>query len=170
MNLPMGFTYTWAGQGTAVRMEAAQAAREIEQTQQTIEERALDRIASLVIAKAIELGDIPAVKDFDKGEWRYPAKPTADVGRESKALIEENMSGLISKTQIAADRGEDRELVREFLLSEQLEIIEDAKKIVEASGGEIDLKLAIYMIERRGSNAPVEPTPAAAPADDDSED
>lgn len=154
VNLPFGFIYSWAGQGTAVRMEAAQAAREFEQTQLILEERFLDPIVQRVIARGIQLGHIPPVPDFDSGEWRYPAKVTADVGRESKALIEENMSGLISKTQIAAERGEDRELVRKFIISEQLEIVEDAKKIVAASGGEIDLKLALFMLEKRSPNAP----------------
>lgn len=164
LNLPLGFSYTWAGQGTAVRMEAAQADREIVQTQLTLEEKALDRVVLLVIAEGIKLGHIKPVPDFEKGEWRYPARITADVGRESKAMIEENMSGLISKTQIAADRGEDRELVRDFLLSEQLEIVEDAKRIVEASGGEIELKHAMWMLEQRGPNAPVEPPEPAEPA------
>lgn len=169
VNLPFGFTYSWAGQGTAVRMEAAQAAREIEQIQLILEERLLDPIVQRVIARGIQLGHLPSVPDFDAGEWRYPAKITADVGRESKAMIEENMSGLISKTQIAADRGEDHDLIREFLLAEQLEIVEDAQKIVEASGGEIDLKMAIFMLEKRQPNAPQEapePKEPASKADD----
>ena len=166
VNLPFGFIYSWAGQGTAVRMEAAQAAREFEQTQLILEERFLDPIIQRVIARGIQLGHINPVPDFDSGEWRYPARVTADVGRESKALIEENMSGLISKTQIAAERGEDRGLVRSFLLAEQLEIVEDAKRIVEASGGEIDLATAIFMLEKRQPNAPQRPPEPAEPADD----
>ena len=119
-----------------------------------------------VLDEAIILGHIPKVEDYDAGEWRYPAKVTADVGRESKAMIEENMAGLISKTQIAADRGEDRDLVREFIRAESLELIEDAKKLVAASNGEIDLKLALFMLEKRSPNAPQEPPePAAPPAE-----
>ena len=170
VDLPFGFIYSWAGQGTAVRMEAAQAAREFEQTQLVLEEKLLDPIIRRVIARGIQLGHLPNIPDFDAGEWRYPAKPTADVGRESKALIEEVMAGITSRTQVAADRGEDYGLIRGFRRAEALHVIEDAKQLVAASGGEIDLKLAIYMIERRGANAPAEPAPAAAPADDDSED
>lgn len=157
LNLPFGFVYSWASQGTAVRMEAAQATREIEQTQLVWEERMGDPIVTRVIARAMQIGDLPTIPDFDRGEWRYPARITADVGRESKALIEENMSGLISKTQIAAERGEDRGLVREFIRAESLELIEDAKKLVAAAGGEIDLKLALFMLEKRSPNAPQEP-------------
>jgi lambda family phage portal protein len=168
--LPYGFVYSWASQGTAVRMEAAQADREFQRIQLLIEEKLLNPLIRIVLADAVKEGHIDKVPDYDEGEWRYPAKVTADVGRESKALIEENMGGLISKTQIAADRGEDRVLVREFLKSEALELIEDAKAIVDASGGAIDLKLALFMLEKRSPNAPTEPPePTAKPEADDDE-
>lgn len=170
-NLPFGFIYSWAGQGTAVRMEAAQAAREFEMTQLTLEEKLLNPLVRRVIARGMQLGHIPTVPDFDSGEWRYPAKVTADVGRESKALIDETMAGIISKTQIAADRGEDRTIIRDLLRAEAMELVEDAKMVQEASGGALDLPTAIYMLERRAPNAPTIAAPAAAPtADDDSSD
>ena len=173
-NLPFGFIYSWAGQGTAVRMEAAQAAREFEMTQLTLEEKLLNPLVRRVIARGMQLGHLPTVPDFDSGEWRYPAKVTADVGRESKALIDETMAGIISKTQIAADRGEDRTIIRDLLRAEAMELVEDAKMVQEASGGVLDLPTAIYMLERRAPNAPTIAAPAAAPTeepmDDDSPD
>ena len=170
-NLPFGFIYSWAGQGTAVRMEAAQAAREFEMTQLTLEEKLLNPLVRRVIARGMQLGHLPTVPDFDSGEWRYPAKVTADVGRESKALIDETMAGIISKTQIAADRGEDRTIIRDLLRAEAMELVEDAKMVQEASGGVLDLPTAIYMLERRAPNAPTIAAPAATPAaDDDSPD
>jgi capsid protein len=153
-NLPYGVIYSWAGQGTAVRMEAAQADREFQHTQLLLEEKLLCPIIERVIARGVQLGHIPAVPDFDAGEWRYPAKMTADVGRESKAEIEEVKMGLRSKTQVNADHGEDRQIVRDFTVSEQLEAIEDAKKIMAASGGEIDLKTALWMLEKSAPNPP----------------
>lgn len=169
-NLPFGFIYSWAGQGTAVRMEAAQAAREFEMTQLTLEEKLLNPLVRRVIARGMQLGHIPTVPDFDSGEWRYPAKVTADVGRESKALIDETMAGIISKTQIAADRGEDRTIIRDLLRAEAMELVEDAKMVQEASGGVLDLPTAIYMLERRAPNAPTIAAPAAAPADESQDD
>ena len=166
-NLPFGFIYSWAGQGTAVRMEAAQAAREFEMTQLTLEEKLLNPLVRRVIARGMQLGHLPTVPDFDSGEWRYPAKVTADVGRESKALIDETMAGIISKTQIAADRGEDRTIIRDLLRAEAMELVEDAKMVQEASGGVLDLPTAIYMLERRAPNAPTIAAPAAAPAAED---
>ena len=169
-NLPFGFIYSWAGQGTAVRMEAAQAAREFEMTQLTLEEKLLNPLVRRVIARGMQLGHLPTVPDFDSGEWRYPAKVTADVGRESKALIDETMAGIISKTQIAADRGEDRTIIRDLLRAEAMELVEDAKMVQEASGGVLDLPTAIYMLERRAPNAPTIAAPAAAPADESEDD
>jgi capsid protein len=170
-NLPFGFIYSWAGQGTAVRMEAAQAAREFEMTQLTLEEKLLNPLVRRVIARGMQLGHLPTVPDFDSGEWRYPAKVTADVGRESKALIDETMAGIISKTQIAADRGEDRTIIRDLLRAEAMELVEDAKMVQKASGGVLDLPTAIYMLERRAPNAPTIATAAtAAPEDDESPD
>jgi capsid protein len=168
--LPYGIVYSWANQGTASRFEAALAAREFEQVQLVIEERLLNPIIKRVIARGIQLGHLPAVPDFDAGEWRFPAKITADVGRESKADIEEIKIGLRSKTQVNADRGEDRQLVRNFTLSEKLEVIEDAKKLMAQSGGEIDLKTAIWMLESVAPTPPVEAPeePAADEAADDS--
>ena len=174
-NLPFGFIYSWAGQGTAVRMEAAQAAREFEMTQLTLEEKLLNPLVRRVIARGMQLGHLPTVPDFDSGEWRYPAKVTADVGRESKAIIDEIMAGVTSKTQVSADRGEDREMTRAFLRTEAIELVEDAKMVQEASGGVIDLQNAIYMLERRAPNAPTVAAPASAdqpeqPMDDESPD
>jgi hypothetical protein len=147
-------------------MEAAQAAREFEMTQLTLEEKFLYPIVMRVIARGIQLGHLPAVADFDAGEWRFPAKVTADIGRESKALIDETMAGIISKTQIAADRGEDRNIIRSLLRAEAMELVEDAKMVQDASGGVLDLPTAIYMLERRAPNAPAIPAPAAAPAEE----
>ena len=166
-NLPFGFIYSWAGQGTAVRMEAAQAAREFEMTQLTLEEKLLNPLVRRVIARGMQLGHIPTVPDFDSGEWRYPAKVTADVGRESKAIIDEIMAGVTSKTQVSADRGEDREMTRAFLRTEAIELVQDAMQVQEAAEGQLDLNTAIYMLERRAPNAPTIASPAAAPAEDD---
>jgi capsid protein len=166
-NLPFGFIYSWAGQGTAVRMEAAQAAREFEMTQLTLEEKLLNPLVRRVIARGMQLGHLPTVPDFDSGEWRYPAKVTADVGRESKALIDETMAGIISKTQIAADRGEDRTIIRDLLRAEAMELVEDAKMVQKASGGVLDLPTAIYMLERRAPNAPTIATAATAALEED---
>jgi hypothetical protein len=136
-------------------------------TQLTLEEKLLNPLVRRVIARGMQLGHIPTVPDFDSGEWRYPAKVTADVGRESKAIIDEIMAGVTSKTQVSADRGEDREMTRAFLRTEAIELVQDAMQVQEAAEGQLDLNTAIYMLERRAPNAPTIAAPAAAPAEDD---
>lgn len=169
VNLPFGVCYAWTGTGPAVRMEAAVASREFEQTQQILEEQFLNPVVRRIIAEGIKIGDLPPVENFDIGEWRYPAKVTIDVGRESKAMIEENMAGLVSKTQIAMDRGEDPDMIRGFIKSEAEARIKDAKELVEASGGELPFMNALAMIERRFAAAPVMPTPQEADSSDASD-
>jgi hypothetical protein len=75
-------------------------------------------------------------------------------------------SDFIRNTQIAADRGEDRNIIRSLLRAEAMELVEDAKMVQDASGGVLDLPTAIYMLERRAPNAPAIPAPAAAPAEE----
>ena len=139
-------------------------------TQLTLEEKLLNPLVRRVIARGIQLGHIPVVPDFDVGEWRYPAKVTADVGRESKALIDEVMAGVTSKTQVSADRGEDRELTRSFLRTEAVELVQDAMEVQKAAEGQLDLNTAIYMLERRAPNAPAIPAPAAVSPEAEIED
>ena len=164
VNLPFGFIYSKGVQGTQVRMDAAQADREFQQIQCTLEERLLDPIVQRVLATGITLGHLPKVGDFDQGEWRYPAKVSADAGYDAKALIDMNAAGLKSKRQINADDGEERDLVRANIVTEASELIEDAKKLVEQSGGELDLLNALFLLEKRSPNAPVAAAePAASP-------
>lgn len=173
VNLPFGVCYEWTGTGPAVRMEAAVASREFEQTQQVVEEQFLNRIVRRVIAEGVKVGDLPRIDNFDAGEWRFPAKVTIDVGRESKAMIEENMAGLVSKTQIAMDRGEDPDMIRSFIKTEAAARIKDAKELVAMSGGELPFMDALAMIEKRFSVAPAPPPPDVEEPEepeDDSED
>lgn len=167
-NLPYGLAYSWATQGTAIRMEAAQAAREFEQTQLYLEEKLLYPIIRRVLATGVRLGHLPPIYDFDAGEWRYPARVTADVGRESQADIEEAKLGLKSIEQIHADRGEDSDIVRASNKAYNLKLIEDAKELVKASGGELKFKEALWQLSSK-SEMPIaepkpEPTQAPAPA------
>jgi hypothetical protein len=48
-----------------------------------------------------------ALKRATRGEWRFPAKLTIDVGRESAANLNENRQGAKSLQEIAAEEGTD---------------------------------------------------------------
>jgi hypothetical protein len=72
-----------------------------------------------VILDAIARGEIPppsllagetmvqALRRATKGEWRFPAKLSIDVGRESAANMAENRQGAKSLQEIAAEEGTD---------------------------------------------------------------
>jgi hypothetical protein len=88
-------------------------------------DKVLDPIKNDVILAAIASGDLdmPPAKDGEtpaqalrratKGEWRWPARMTIDVGRESAANLNEHRQGIKSGQQIAAEQGTDFETVLE---------------------------------------------------------
>jgi hypothetical protein len=50
---------------------------------------------------------VQAIRRATKGEWRFPAKLSIDVGRESAANMNENRQGAKSLQEIAAEEGTD---------------------------------------------------------------
>jgi hypothetical protein len=71
--------------------------------QKWLERTALTQIKNKVLASGIIRGKIPWTKNFTRGFFMYPAHPTVDVGRESKANLEENRQGLRSMATITAE-------------------------------------------------------------------
>ena len=105
--------------GPAVRAEFAAADRVFGRQQGILSDKVLDPIKNAVILDAIARQLIPppplqtgetmvqAVKRATRGEWRFPAKLTIDVGRESAANMAENRQGAKSLQEIAANEGTD---------------------------------------------------------------
>lgn len=105
--------------GPAVRAEFAAADRIFSRHQGILQDKVLDPIKNAVILDAIARQEIPppplkdgetmiaALKRATKGEWRFPAKLTIDVGRESAANMAENRQGAKSLQEIAAEQGTD---------------------------------------------------------------
>lgn len=105
--------------GPAVRAEFAAADRIFSRHQGILQDKVLDPIKNAVILDAIARQVIPppplktgetmvqALKRATKGEWRFPAKLTIDVGRESAANMAENRQGAKSLQEIAAEQGTD---------------------------------------------------------------
>jgi hypothetical protein len=87
--------------------------------QGVLTDKVLDPIKDAVILDAIARGEIPpppllagetmvqALRRATKGEWRFPAKLSIDVGRESAANMNENRQGAKSLQEIAAEEGTD---------------------------------------------------------------
>jgi capsid protein len=105
--------------GPSVRAEFAAADRVFARHQGVLKDKVLDPIKNAVLLDAIARSEIPpppvqegetliqALKRATKGEWRFPAKLTIDVGRESAANMAENRQGAKSLQEIAASEGTD---------------------------------------------------------------
>ena len=105
--------------GPSVRAEFAAADRVFARHQGVLQDKVLDPIKNAVLLDAIARGElappplqqgetlVQALKRATKGEWRFPAKLTIDVGRESRANMDENRQGAKSLQEIAASEGTD---------------------------------------------------------------
>jgi capsid protein len=105
--------------GPSVRAEFAAADRVFAKHQGVLTDKVLDPIKDAVILDAIARSEIPpptllegetmvqALRRATRGEWRFPAKLSIDVGRESAANMNENRQGAKSLQEIAAEEGTD---------------------------------------------------------------
>lgn len=105
--------------GPSVRAEFAAADRVFAKHQGVLTDKVLDPIKDAVILDAIARSELPppplapgetmvqALRRATRGEWRFPAKLSIDVGRESAANMNENRQGAKSLQEIAAEEGTD---------------------------------------------------------------
>jgi capsid protein len=105
--------------GPSVRAEFAQADRTFSRHKGVLTDKILEPTKEAVLLNGIAIGDVPpppkeagetvvqALRRAMRGTWRFPAKLTIDVGRESDAKINENMTGLRSAQEIAAEENAD---------------------------------------------------------------
>lgn len=120
IGIPQGVLFgTQDYKGPAVRAEFAAADRFFAKHQGLLQDKVLDPIKNAVLLDAIANGEIPpppmeagetavqALRRATRGEWRFPAKLTIDIGRESAANMNENRQGAKSLQEIAAEQGTD---------------------------------------------------------------
>lgn len=107
LSLPLPFVWVMMGlPGTYTRLISEQAKRAFQHGplgQKWLERTALNDIKKNALLSGIIRGVIPWVEDWDKGSFLYPAHPTVDVGRESKANLDENRQGIRSMSTITAE-------------------------------------------------------------------
>lgn len=105
--LPLPFVWVMMGlPGTYTRLISEQAKRAFQHGplgQKWLERTALTAIKDKAIISGILMGKIPYTKNFTRGYFMYPAHPTVDVGRESKANLEENRQGIRSMATITGE-------------------------------------------------------------------
>ena len=154
-------------QGPSVRAEFAAADRVFTRHQGVLTDKVLDPIKNAVLIDAIARGEIAAPKlkagetmvqalrRATCGEWRFPAKLSIDVGRESAANLNENRQGAKSLAEIAAEEGTDA-----FSRLEQIAI--EASFIKELSTKYSVPETAIRLVT---NSLPSTPAAAAAAGD-----
>lgn len=137
LGVPRGVLFGTQGyKGPNVRAEFAQADRVWDRHRGVLSDKVLDPIKNDVILIAIANGEIPpppaqegetavdALRRALRGEWRWPARMSIDVGRESAANLNENRQGIKSGQQIAAENGYDYEATLEQLAIEAAKVSE----------------------------------------------
>lgn len=154
-------------QGPSVRAEFAAADRVFTRHQGVLVDKVLDPIKNAVLIDAIARGDltaptlnagetmVQALRRATAGEWRFPAKLSIDVGRESAANLNENRQGAKSLAEIASEEGTDA-----FSRLEQIAI--EASFIKELSSKYGVPETAIRLVT---SSLPSTPAAAAAAGD-----
>lgn len=153
--------------GPSVRAEFAQADRIFGRHQGVLQDKVLDPIKNAVLLDAIARQEIPppplaagetmvqALRRATRGEWRFPAKLTIDVGRESAANMAENRQGAKSLQEIAASEGTDA-----FARLEQ--IASEAAYVKELAGKYGVPETAIRLTTQSLPNTPVQAAAAGA--------
>lgn len=171
LGLPLPFVWVMMGlPGTYTRLTSEQAKRAFQHGpmgQKWLERTALNDIKKWAILSGIIRGEIPHIDTWNKGSFMYPAHPTVDVGRESKANIDEFRSGLRSMSDITAESGDYWEDVDTQLANEaenKMELAYQVSQNFNAKTGEkTTWRDAMPFIQSLSPNPP-------SPADTQSEE
>lgn len=135
LNLPLPFVWVMMGlPGTYTRLISEQAKRAFQHGplgQKWLERSAFNEIKKMALLSGIIRGVIPWTENWDKGHFLYPAHPTVDVGRESKANLDENRQGIRSMATITGEEGKYWEDVDEQLANEAQNKMELAQRTSE---------------------------------------
>jgi capsid protein len=120
LQIPYGFFVNSKDSGGVTgRLDSQKARRACARYQQLITDAVLEPLKNDFMAWAISNNIIKAVKTWRIGRWQFSAWPTADIGRESTANIEEHKLGLKTASDIFAEQGKDWEEEFEQLAREQ---------------------------------------------------
>jgi capsid protein len=121
LNLPYGFVYDMAAfGGVTSRIEAQQAQRVFRRFQTLLQDRVIDTIKNLVLARGIISGRIPAHSKFREGSWRFGSQLTADIQHQTTADILLIDKGLSSRTRWCEEHDLDFEKVQEEFADEMI--------------------------------------------------
>lgn len=162
LGLPLAFVKVMMGlPGTYTRLISEQAKRAFQHGplgQKWLERNALNEIKNRAFISGIIREEIPYDAQWFKGHFMYPAHPNVDVGRESKANLEENRQGMRSMADITAEEGKYWEDVDSQLAAEaeskMVKAYEVAERFNKATGQKTTWIDALPLIQSISPNPP----------------
>lgn len=162
LSLPLPFVWVMMGlPGTYTRLISEQAKRAFQHGplgQKWLERTALDEVKKMAFLSGIIRGVIPWTENWNKGGFMYPAHPTVDVGRESKANLDENRQGIRSMATITGEEALYWEDVDEQLANEAQNKMELAHRTAQrfnlATGQDTTWRDAMPFIQSLSVNPP----------------
>lgn len=141
--LPYEFTGNpSAASGGALRLIAAKADRTFGRWQTILIERLCQKVWGFVIGTAIANGDLPDAPDWNKVSWTTPKRLTIDAGRDAAQDRADLELGLLSPSELYAQRGLD-------LRTEMQKRAKDFKYITELAAAE---GIPLWMLYKPGFN------------------
>lgn len=107
LELPVGFVWSLLGlTGPSVRLESKQAEKTFQAEIEQLERTFLNPLCAWVITWAMmESKRLPFNPYWYKFEFNRPSHPSIDVGRESKADLDELAACVTSEVDLSAERG-----------------------------------------------------------------
>ena len=131
VGMPFGFAFDASGlQGTVARLESQQAKRTFEAWQAYMDENFYQPLFRRFIAHGIVQGRLrfEQLTRLPRIVVSFPAYPTVDVGRESRANVMEYESGLGSFSRICVEQGINPREEIERMANDAAQKIETAKR------------------------------------------
>jgi len=148
LQIPYGFfvNSNASGGGVTGRLESQKARRICARYQSLMTDLFLEPVKNSFLSWAMTNGIIKAASNYRVGRWQFPAWPTADIGRESTANIEEHKLGLKTASDIYAEQGKDWEEEFEQIAREQVTLDRLA----------MEYDIPVDRLSQRNPNPPVE--------------
>jgi Phage portal protein, lambda family len=136
VSLPLPWVWVVMGlPGTYTRLISKRAERTFQFGrfgQRWLKRNALVKQKNNAILSGILTGRIPFTKNWNRGQFVFPAHPSMDEGYDSKSDIDEYTRGLRSSAEMAAKRGRWHGDVEEEITIETTEKIQRAVDIADA--------------------------------------
>lgn len=128
LNWPLELSYDMTGMGSAAaRATLAKVERKLKRRQATLT-KMWKRVVTYVVAKAIKSGFLPSNDEWYKWSPTYPAKPSIDLGKDTKSDLDLLRVGGTTLSAILGKNGEQFKQTISQRIAENKYIIDECAK------------------------------------------